>query len=660
MEIFSTSMLLSIAIAAVIVAYSNYKKARDLHSSVQSSLKSMTQLEEELKQLKIQQKAILDIIPHISLLQAQENEFIDSNKLFSSADRLNQDELVEKTDLGIWSVALAQIYRHDERDELNLIKGKKVEKTITKKEVAMDCINLIETNLFPDINELNVTYVRSQDINESKQTKEELQQFEARFKEFANREALINRLARQIRNSLDLDTILETAVVEIRNLLQLDRCVFIWYRPDAIHPHWEIVQEAKKIEVPSFINNCVPVIGIFNFTTKICRREIIKVVDINNLSNPVEREFFNSLGYSAVLLMPIHTQSGEIGIVSCSHSSKSRFWSEREVELLSVVADQLAIAIDQAELYKQSRLATAKAQEQATKFEQTLHELQQTQAQLIQSEKMSSLGQLVAGVAHEINNPINFISGNIAYASEYSQHLLNLVQLYMKHYPNPIEEIKTEVEKIDLNFIKQDLPKIISSMKRGADRIRQIVLSLRSFSRLDEAEMKQVDIHEGIDNTLLVLTHRLNNKNPEHPGIQIIKDYGELPLVQCYAGLLNQVFMNILSNAIDAIDEYIKGHPEHLKSYAGTILISTQIFNSNQVIILIGDNGLGMTKEVCHRIFDPFFTTKPVGTATGLGMSITYKIIVEQHRGELQCISAPGKGTAFLIQIPIRQHSRNR
>jgi signal transduction histidine kinase len=330
------------------------------------------------------------------------------------------------------------------------------------------------------------------------------------------------------------------------------------------------------------------------------------------------------------------------------------------VELLSVVADQLAIAIDQAELYKQSRLATAKAQEQATKFEQTLHELQQTQAQLIQSEKMSSLGQLVAGVAHEINNPINFISGNIAYASEYSQHLLNLVQLYMKHYPNPVEEIKTEGEKIDLNFIKQDLPKIISSMKTGADRIRQIVLSLRSFSRLDKAEMKQVDIHEGIDNTLLVLTHRLNNKSPEHPGIQIIKDYGELPLVECYAGLLNQVFMNILSNAIDAIDEYIKGHPEHLKSYAGTILISTQIFNSNQVIILIGDNGLGMTKEVCHRIFDPFFTTKPVGTATGLGMSITYKIIVEQHQGELQCISAPGKGTAFLMQIPIRQHSRNR
>lgn len=658
MENFSTSTLLSIAITAILATYLDHKRVRALRNSMQSGLNSIKQLEEQLKQLKLQQKAFLNIIFYVSLNQNEKNKFIHSDKILNSPYMVNKYELVEKAEFDVYSVESQELDCHEKRGAINLIQHEYLGKSAINKEEKNTLRDTIKDQFLAKANGV-VAANSSANINDYKKTEEELLQFEARLQEVANREALINQLARQIRNSLDLDNILATAVVEIRNLLQLDRCVFVWYRSDTIHPHWEIVQEAKDSDTYSFINNCVSVIDIFRLTKKICDREIIEVVNINKLSNQAERDFFRSLGYSAVLLMPIHTQSGEIGIVSCSHSSKSRFWSDREVELLSVVADQLAIAIDQAELYKQSRIAAAKAQEQATKFEQTLNELQQTQAQLIQSEKMSSLGQLVAGVAHEINNPVNFISGNLAYASEYSQHLLNLVKLYTKYYPNPVEEIKTEREKIDLDFIKQDLPKIISSMKTGTARIRKIVLSLRSFSRLDEAEMKQVDIHEGIDNTLLILTHRLNKKNPDYPDIQIIKDYGKIPSVQCYAGLLNQVFMNILSNAIDAIDEYIKGSPEHLKNYAGRILISTQIFNSNQVIILIGDNGLGMTKEVCRRIFDPFFTTKPVGTATGLGMSITYKIIVEQHQGELQCISAPDKGTAFLIQIPIRQYSRN-
>jgi signal transduction histidine kinase len=327
------------------------------------------------------------------------------------------------------------------------------------------------------------------------------------------------------------------------------------------------------------------------------------------------------------------------------------------VELLQAVADQIAIAIDQAELLHQSRTAAAVAQEQATQLEQTVRELKHTQAQLVQSEKMSSIGQMVAGVAHEINNPINFIYGNLTHVNVYAEDLLNLIQLYQEYYPQPAPEIQAETEAIELDFIKEDLPKILSSMKIGADRISEIVLSLRNFSRLDEAEMKWVDIHEGIDNTLLILAHRLKAKQRETPDIQVLKDYGHLPNVQCYPGQLNQVFMNILTNAIDALEEDNKQRlSEDIKNHPSIIWICTQVLaDCNQLIILIGDNGPGMTQEVKQKIFDPFFTTKPIGQGTGLGMSISYQIVVEKHGGQLDCISAPGQGTVFLISLPISQ-----
>jgi signal transduction histidine kinase len=358
-----------------------------------------------------------------------------------------------------------------------------------------------------------------------------------------------------------------------------------------------------------------------------------------------------------MLALPIHTTSGEIGVVSCGHSSGSRPWRDSEVELLEAVADQLAIAIDQAQLLHQSRTATVKAQEQAAKLEKALDELQEAQSQLVQSEKMSSLGQMVGGLAHEINNPINFIYGNLTYINQYTEELLNLIQLYQEYYPDPAAAIQAETEAIELDFIKEDLPKILSSMKIGADRISQIILSLRNFSRLDEADMKWVDIHEGLDNTLMILTHRLKAKELEVPDIQVTKDYGNLPTVQCYPGQLNQVFMNILSNAIEAIDDYNKNHSvEDIKNRPGRISICTEVLaDRNQVIILISDNGCGMTPDVNRRIFDPFFTTKPVGQGTGLGMSISYKIVVEKHGGQLECISAPNLGAAFFIYIPIRQ-----
>jgi PAS domain S-box-containing protein len=287
------------------------------------------------------------------------------------------------------------------------------------------------------------------------------------------------------------------------------------------------------------------------------------------------------------------------------------------------------------------RQSEAQLRERTLQLEHTLRELQQTQAQLIQTEKMSSLGQLVAGVAHEINNPVNFIYGNLIHTHEYVKDLLNLVQLYQENYPEPVSIIQEEISAIDLDFLEQDLPKMVSSMKIGAERIREIVLSLRNFSRLDEAEKKAVDIHEGLDNTLLLLQNRLKAK-PEYPGILVIKEYNNLPLVECYAGQLNQVFMNILTNAIDALDELNhKRSLEEIKNHPSSIRIRTELLNSDQVMILIADNGPGMTESVRSRLFDPFFTTKPVGQGTGLGMSISYSIVVEKHGGQLQCFSAP-------------------
>ncbi len=299
---------------------------------------------------------------------------------------------------------------------------------------------------------------------------------------------------------------------------------------------------------------------------------------------------------------------------------------------------------------KERTIALSEQKKQKKQLEETLHKLQQTQAQLVQQEKMSSLGQLVAGVAHEINNPITFIHGNIIHVEGYTQDLLDFVELVQQCYPNPTSEIEDWADEVDLEFLQEDLPKTINSIKIGTKRVRDIVLSLRNFSRLDESELKKVELHDGIESTLLILQNRLKQKL----AIEVVKNYSDLPLIECYPGQLNQVFMNILANAIDALET------SESENKLRQITIHTSQVDEKSVKIAIADNGCGISPSIQNQVFNPFFTTKPVGKGTGMGMAISYQIITEKHGGKLTFSSTVGTGTEFTIQIPIQQQAEKR
>lgn len=379
------------------------------------------------------------------------------------------------------------------------------------------------------------------------------------------------------------------------------------------------------------------------------------VVAHNTQTDPRTREFVDGyltpLAIASMLDAPIRVSGQTVGVLCIEHVGTARLWSPEDENFARSVADLLSLALEA----RDRMTVEAALRQQAEALERALQELRQTQLQMIQSEKMSSLGQMVAGVAHEINNPVNFIHGNLSHASDYIRDLLGLIALYQQLIPDPPAAIQAEIEAIDLEFLTIDLTKILQSMRVGTERIREIVLSLRIFSRLDEAEVKEIDLHAGIDSTLTILHNRLKAK-PERPEIQVIKDYDNLPLVECYAGQINQVFMNILSNAIDALEQ---PHPEPSQTDRETqprqIQIRTELTPHDWIVIRIADNGPGITETVSNRLFDPFFTTKPVGKGTGLGLSISYQIITEKHQGRLWCNSYPGKGAEFVIEIPVQQ-----
>jgi len=336
------------------------------------------------------------------------------------------------------------------------------------------------------------------DVTQERESKRKLQDSEAKFRKLAEQEALLNQLASNIRASLDLDTILATTVRQIRELLQLDRCLFIWYQPEAAPPVWNITYEAKNPDLPSMLG-LYPTDITGSHAAHIANLEIIRIDDFETVADRVERNFFISTGFKSLLDIPLQTQSGKIGVIACVTCGVVRHWSDEEVELLMAVGNQLTIAINQSELYTQSVDSARIAQEQTKQLELALCELKLAQTQLIQAEKMSSLGQMVAGIAHEINNPVSFIFGNLTYTQEYTGNLMKLLQMYRDEYPEPPQAIQENIDALELDFLLDDLPKMLSSMQVGATRIRDIVRSLRNFSRLDESDMKKVNIHEGID-----------------------------------------------------------------------------------------------------------------------------------------------------------------
>lgn len=479
----------------------------------------------------------------------------------------------------------------------------------------------------------------------------------------AQRERLVNQITAQTRQSFELADILQGAIGRLLEALQVDRCLVHLVEDgpetEAVEPapsnsrlasHCAVSPEKHLYEVcrPPFevstqefdLNGPITQWVIANR-----RRVVIADVTTDERIGPNNPEYQRAEIKSS-LVVPVQTKEALYAILYLNQCSQIRYWSKNDQKLAQAVADQLAISIQQARLYDQTQQQAIASADQARHLAETLQELQHTQAQLIQSEKMSSLGRVVAGIAHEINNPVNFIYGNLPYIETYVQDLVALLKAYQAAIAVPPTAAQALIEQMELDFILMDLPRILKSMHAGADRIRQVVVSLRNFARLDEAQYKLVDIHEGIESTLLILQSYLA------ADVQLVRQYTELPKVECYPRQLNQAILNILLNAIEALNSWT--------GPAKAIAVETEFVGQVEpgrslVRITISDNGPGIPATVQAQIFDPFFTTKPVGQGAGLGLTVSYQIVVNQHHGQLRCVSEPGQGTQFVIELPVYQ-----
>jgi signal transduction histidine kinase len=460
------------------------------------------------------------------------------------------------------------------------------------------------------------------------------------------------RVISKIRESLDLTTIFKTTAADVRQLLKADRVGIFRFEPNSNWTDGEFVSEDVAPAFHSALDAQVHdhCFGA-QYATHYQSGRVQAVADIYQAGfQDCHLQILRQFQVRANLVVPLLQGSHLWGLLCIHQCVAPREWQADEIEFVTQLANHLGIALQQAELLQTT-------QQQAIKLTQALDQLKKNQAQLIQHEKLASLGQLLAGVAHEINNPVNFIYGNLSHACRYANDLLALLSDYRQEHKHLSHKLADRVSDVDLDFLTEDFPKILSSMQVGADRIRQIVLSLRNFARTDESEWRTVNIHDGLDSTLLILQHRFKPK-ANLTGIRLIKNYGELPLVECYASQLNQVFMNILSNALDALQNQVTDAAE--RSSNQQIIIRTGVIPDpltgiDRVIIRIADNGPGIAPALQSKIFEPFVTTKPANQGTGLGLSISRQIVVDRHGGSLECYSQLGEGTEFWIEIPVRQ-----